>query len=126
MTLDRLYTEVYRALNENLELIDIVGENGVYDYTPDESVAGPYVVIGDFDVRPGRLLNSKEKEVTFSIHVWSSNYGRFETMDIGNVVDDGIQAIWGNVFYFESFQIIHDVEQWVHGILTYKTYIEEE
>ncbi|MBQ7195900.1 MAG: DUF3168 domain-containing protein [Synergistaceae bacterium] len=126
MTVGDLYGNITKALLDSEKLTVIVGPGGVYDFTPDENTAGPYVVVGEFVEGPGRLVSCEETEVTFTIHVWSSSFGRFETLDIKDVINEILFEMWGECFWLESFKLIHDVSQWCHGVLTYRTFIKEE
>ena len=124
MTLEDLYADIYARLSDNEELSDLIGADRIFDYLPDESVPGPYIVIGDTNEVEGRLLNDEERKVFIRLHVWSSYAGRKETIDISRKVEK-ILSKDTNLYIYESLQILHDDEQWVHGILVFRTYIEK-
>ena len=129
MTLDDLYTDVYRHLAENTKLINLLKGEKFFDYQPDESTAAPYVVIGDFYEQGGRLLNDTEREVELRLHIWTSQFGRFQNLDIKNaIVNDFIK--YNNPdeqeYFFVNFILEHELKDWVHGVLTLKTFIQKE
>ena len=129
MTLDKLYTDVFKKLVNNIVLIDLLGGEKIYDYTPDESTAAPYIVIGDFVEQSGRLLNDTEREVSIRLHIWTSQYGRFQAIDIKNaIIDEFIKYNNTNEqeYFFVNFILEHEVLDWVHGVLMLKTYIQKE
>ena len=124
MTLEELYEDMYSRLSGSEELSALIGENKIFDYTPYEDVKGPYVVIGDTHEVEGRLLDDEERKVFVRLHVWSSADGRKETITISRAVEKILSQDVNN-YIFESVQILHDDEQWIHGILTFRTYIEK-
>ena len=124
MTLNELYEDVYARLSGSPELTELIGEDRVFDYTPDDSVEGPYVVIGDTNEVEGRLLDDAERKVFVRLHVWSSYGGRKETIRISREVEK-ILSQDVNLYIFESLQVLHDYEDWTHGVLVFRTYIEK-
>ena len=129
MRLDDLYTNIYQNLVNNEALISLLHGDRIFDYTPDEKTPAPYVVIGDFLERPGRILNDKEREVEFRLHIWTSETGRFKAVEIKNaIIDNMIKSSHeqGQQYFFESFILEHEVQNWCHGVLTLRTYIEKE
>ena len=125
MILENLYTDIFQRLSKNEALTSLIGANRIFDYTPDDTVLGPYVVIGDFDETEGRVLNDTEREVNFRLHIWSSAYGRDQVMKIKRAIVEIFQVQDTQIYFFERFQLVHDVQQWVHGVLSFRTYIKE-
>ena len=129
MTLDELYTDVYQRLVNDGELCEVLEGEKIFDYQPDESTAAPYIVIGDFYEQPGRLLNDSERAVELRLHIWTSQFGRFQALDIKNmIIDDFItyNSIDTQEYFFVNFILEHEIKDWVHGVLTLKTYIQKE
>ena len=125
MTIEELYEDIYSRLSESEELSALIGEGKIFDYTPySDDEKGPYVVIGDTNEVEGRLLDDEERKVFVRLHIWSSAEGRKETITISHAVEK-ILSQDVNTYIFESVQILHDDEQWIHGILTFRTYIEK-
>lgn len=124
MTLAELYKDIYKRLNESEELSALIGEKRIYDYMPDDSVAGPYVVIGDTNEIEGRLISDTERKVYIRLHIWSSYRGRSQTISIERVIESILTQDKNN-YIFENFQLLHDDEQWVHGVVVFRTYIEK-
>ena len=124
MTLEELYEDIYARLSSSEELTALIGADSIFDYTPDDSVNGPYVVIGDTNEVEGRLLNDEERKVFIRLHVWSSYDGRSEAIAISREVEK-ILSEDVNTYIFESLQVLHDAEEWIHGVLVFRTYIEK-
>lgn len=124
MTLAELYKDIYRRLNESEELSALIGTKRIYDYMPDDSVAGPYVVIGDTNEVEGRLISDTERKVYIRLHIWSSYRGRSQTISIERIIESILTQDKNN-YIFENFQLLHDDEQWVHGVVVFRTYIEK-
>ena len=123
MTLEELYEDLYSRLSGSGELTELIGLGKVFDYVPEDTVEGPYVVIGDTNEVEGRLLNDEERRVYVRLHIWSSYSGRREAIMISREVER-ILTEDRNTYIFENFQLLHDDEDWVHGILVFRTYIE--
>ena len=123
MTLEELYEDLYSRLSGSGELTELIGLDKVFDYVPEDTVEGPYVVIGDTNEVEGRLLNDEERRVYVRLHVWSSYEGRSEAIAISRKVEK-ILSNDLNTYIFESLQVLHDDEQWVHAVLVFRTYIE--
>ena len=124
MTLTELYEDIYQRLTESEALAALIGSKRIYDYLPDESVAGPYVVIGDTNEVEGRLINDDERKVYIRLHIWSSYRGRSQTIAIERVIESVLMADKNN-YIFDSFQVLRDNEDWVHGVIVFRAYIEK-
>ncbi len=124
MTLTELYEDVYRRLSSSPELTLLLGEGRIYDYMLDDSIPGPYVVVGDTNEVEGRLINDDERKVYIRLHIWSSYHGRSQTIAIERVLEDVLMTDKNN-YIFENFQLLHEDEQWIHGVVTFRTYIEK-
>ena len=124
MTLTELYADIYRRLSDSEALTALIGAGRIYDYMPDESVAAPYVVIGDTNEVEGRLIADDERKVYIRLHIWSSYRGRKQAIGIERVIESALMEDENN-YIFENFQLLHEDEQWVHGVVVFRTYLEK-
>ena len=122
MRLKELYEDVYSRLVNNTQLVEILGGERVFDYMPDEETPGPYIVIGDGFDTEGRVMSDEERRVEIRLHIWSSYRGRAQLIDIEQAVEAAMESAV-QVYFFESFQILRD-EDWMHGVLVFRTYID--
>jgi hypothetical protein len=95
----------------------------VFDFEPDEETPGPYVVIGDTHEVEGRTMADDERKVFVRLHIWSSYRGRKEVIGIERDIE---AALEGSEYLFESFQVLLDESDWMHGVVVYRTYIERD
>jgi hypothetical protein len=123
MTLLGLYEDIYKRLTEYSLLTELLSGEKVYDFEPDEETPGPYVVIGDTHEVEGRTLADGERKVFVRLHIWSSYRGRKEVIGIERKIEE---AMKGDEYLFESFQVILDESDWMHGIAVFRTYIERD
>lgn len=124
MTLAELYRDIYQRLNDSEELKILIGNKRIFDYMPDDSVLGPYIVIGDTNEVEGRLISDTERLVYIRLHIWSSYRGRSQAITIERLIESILMQDKNN-YIFENFQLLHDDEQWVHGVVVFRTYIEK-
>lgn len=115
------------ALTGNTALMAAI--EGVYDDVPDEA-KGPYLVYGDLVEREGRLMDCSEREVHMTLHVFSSYDGRKETFEVADLVKSAIgdRMTVSEVevgMLIEEFQVLREEGGWWHGILSYRTYLDE-
>lgn len=122
MRLSELYRDIYARLTGNGALVAILGGGRVFDYMPDERTPGPYIVIGDTFDTEGRVMSDEERRVEVRLHIWSSYRGRAQVIEIEQAVEAAMESA-GQVYIFESFQILRD-EDWMHGIVVFRTYID--
>lgn len=123
MTLEALYEDVYSRLSGNSALMALLKGDGIYDFIPGEQVKGPYIVIGDTHEVEGRTIDAGERKVFVRLHIWSSYRGRREIVRIERAIE---VALSDGAYLFESFQIVHDEDDWMHGIVVLRTYIDKE
>ena len=122
MRLSELYRDIYTRLTGNDALVAILGGKRVFDYMPDERTPGPYIVIGDTFDTEGRVMSDEERRVEVRLHIWSSYRGRAQVIEIEQAVEAAMESA-GQVYIFESFQILRD-EDWMHGVIVFRTYID--
>lgn len=123
MTLEALYEDVYSRLAGNSALMALLKGDGIYDFIPGEQVKGPYIVIGDTHEVEGRTIDAGERKVFVRLHIWSSYRGRREIVRIERAIE---AALTDGAYLFESFQIVRDEDDWMHGIVVLRTYIDKE
>ena len=80
-----LQQSVYTRLSTDTELITTLGA-AVYDHVPD-SVAFPYVVIGDITEAPNDTMGKTGRDMTVMVHTWSQAKGMLQVSNIQNRVD---------------------------------------
>ena len=122
MKLSDLYRDIYARLTGYDALVTLLGGERVFDYMPGEETPGPYIVIGDTFDSEGRVMSDEERRVEIRLHIWSSYRGRAELINIEQAVEAAMENA-DHVYIFESFQILRD-EDWMHGILVFRTYID--
>ena len=122
MKLSDLYRDIYARLTGYDALVTLLGGERVFDYMPGEETPGPYIVIGDTFDSEGRVMSDEERRVEIRLHIWSSYRGRAELINIEQAVEAAMESA-DHVYIFESFQILRD-EDWMHGILVFRTYID--
>ena len=122
MKLAELYRNVYARLTGDDALVALLGGERVFDYMPGEETPGPYIVIGDTFDSEGRVMSDEERRVEVRLHIWSSYRGRAELINIEQAVEAAMESA-EQVYIFESFQILRD-EDWMHGVLVFRTYID--
>ena len=122
MKLKNLYEDVYARLTGNDALVALLGGERVFDFMPGEETPGPYIVIGDTFDSEGRVMSDEERRVEVRLHIWSSYRGRAQLIDIEQAVEAAMESA-EHVYIFESFQILRD-EDWMHGIIVFRTYID--
>lgn len=121
MRLAELYRDVYARLTGDDALVALLGGERVFDFMPGEETPGPYIVIGDTFDSEGRVMSDEERRVEVRLHIWSSYRGRAQVIEIEQAVEAAMENA-DHVYIFESFQILRD-EDWMHGILVFRTYI---
>jgi hypothetical protein len=121
MTLSGLYEDIYRRLIGYSPLTTLLNGDKVYDFEPDEETQGPYIVIGDTHEVEGRVMDGEERKVFVRLHIWSSYQGRKEVIDIERKIEEAME---GDMYLFESFQVLLDESGWMHGVAVFRTYIE--
>lgn len=122
MRLAELYRDIYARLTGDGALVALLGGERVFDYMPDEKTPGPYIVIGDTFDTEGRVMSDEERRVEVRLHIWSSYRGRAQVIEIEQAVEAAMESA-ARVYIFESFQILRD-EDWMHGVVVFRTYIE--
>ena len=123
MTLEALYEDVYKKLTEYAPLTALLRGDRVYDFEPDDEVEGPYVVIGDTHETEGRTMADSERKVFVRLHIWSSYHGRREVIRIEREIENALE---GDQYLHESFQILKSDDSWMHGVVVLRTYIERD
>jgi hypothetical protein len=120
--LKNLYEDVYARLTGDDALVALLGGERVFDFMPGEETPGPYIVIGDTFDSEGRVMSDEERRVEVRLHIWSSYRGRAQLIDIEQAVEAAMESAEHD-YFFESFQILRD-EDWMHGIIVFRTYID--
>jgi len=123
MTLEALHEDIYKRLMEHNPLEALLSGAKIYDFDPDEEPPGPYIVIGDTHEVEGRTIDGLERKVFIRLHIWSSYRGRREVIKIEREIEE---ALSGDIYLFESFQVFMDESGWMHGETVFRTYIERE
>ena len=128
MELSGLIENVFSRLNESDALKAIIGTGKVFGTNPyPPPASGPYVVIGDFTMDEGRLLNDSERVVYVTIHLWSSYKGMKEIIQMEQAVEEAMLAPPnpGGLYVYDSFRAFRDIEEgWMHGVLSFRVYID--
>ena len=109
-----VHSGIYTTLTGSAELMAKV--TGVFDTLPQEQDS-PYVVIGQLQALPGRLLNESENAWSVDIHIWSSYQGRKEVLEIADILRSVLSG-----YFFEELVVQEDPSGWFHGILTVRGY----
>jgi hypothetical protein len=109
-----VHAALYSALTGSAELM--VKVTGVFDTLPQEQ-ASPYIVLGQLQALPGRLLNETENAWSVDIHIWSAHKGRKEVLEIADILRGVLSG-----YFFEELVVQEDPSGWFHGILTVRGY----
>lgn len=127
-----LQTLIYQALQADETLAELV-EGRVYDGIPALTPTFPYVMIGEIAANEWDTGNSIGKDITVTIHTWSTYSGKRETW----LIQDAIFNVLHNVqFSSDSYKIsmMNEEEQRAfvdedgstrHGIQVYHVVMEK-
>lgn len=108
---------IYSLLTQNTTLMGKV--KGVYDEPPQDA-KGPYIVIGQLQALPGRVLNDIERKWFIELYIWSSYSGRKEVVEIADIID----AILPRDMWMDEFLVRSDpTSGWWEGVMTVKGYM---
>jgi len=108
---------IYSLLTQSTALMKKV--KGVYDEPP-QDITGPYIVIGQLQALPGRLLNDTERKWFVDIYIWSSYNGRKEVVEIADIIEGLLpRDMWMDEFVVRS----DPTSGWWEGVMTIKGYM---
>ncbi len=110
------FQAIYTTLVGSAELMAKI--TGVFDALPQEQPA-PYIVLGQLQALPGRLLDESEHAWSLDIHIWSAYQGRKEVLEIVDILKGVLSG-----YFFEELVVQEDPTGWYHGILTVRGYLK--
>lgn len=120
MTINSFLAALYTALTGNTALMAVV--EAVY-HEPSGEAEGPYIVIGNEQDLPGRLLNGTERQLNQTISAWSSGTKK-ELIEIRYLVEAAINTVAGYEIYLDEAQILPaDADGWRQMTMDLRIYI---
>jgi hypothetical protein len=120
MSINDFLAALYSALAGNGALMAVLQD--VY-YDPPGDAPGPYIVIGNGQDLPGRLLDASERQLNQTIYIWS-NGKRKELIDIRYLVEDVLDSMAGYEIYLDEVQMMPaDDDGWRQVVMDLRVYI---
>lgn len=107
---------MYSLLTQSTSLMAKI--EGVYDEPPQDAI-GPYIIIGQLQALPGRILADVERKWFIELYIWSSYNGRKEVVEISDEIENLLpRDMWMDELIVRS----DPTSGWWEGVMTIKGY----